>query len=289
MHTTIAPLVLAALLIPAGHAAPTFNVDQESSSTTTVLNAYKYADVNVYDYTTVGTQWSPLIIETVEEFNSASPASAPQLTYVAASGEADCLDLSPDVWDLTGIIICDTNRPQDYPVNPNAPANGWAGKSRPRDDDTTVVVLNNVTPDGASVLEWAADNTVCHEMMHAYTFVDDAYGMDLSGSCVWGDLLSPGPTDIRLMRDAYPVTVEKPSWWDRTKATASEARERMCDAIPDVDISILWDRTRATGRGVRDRVSEVVPDVDIDIPGLDIGMPDVDIDMPDVDMPGCGE
>src|SRR5215207_4683449 len=90
-----------ALLIPTGNAAAAFRPDEESSPIIASVNASEETDVNVYDYTTVGTAWTPLIKSTVSEFNAVSPLGAPHLTYVTAPGDADCLDLAEDVWDLT--------------------------------------------------------------------------------------------------------------------------------------------------------------------------------------------
>jgi hypothetical protein len=295
MRSGVASLALAlVLLVPTGNAAAVFVPDESTNSIIADINASDSADVNVYDYTTVGTAWTPLILATVAEFNAVSPVGVPQLRYVTASGDADCLDLPDDVWDLTGIIVCDTNRPEDFPYDPNAPVDGWGGSTQARDDDTTVIVLNNFVPDGYYIPDEKADNTVCHEMMHAYTGVGDAYNSDASGSCVWGDLLSPGSTDLRLMRERYPTTVasssrpdEEPSLWERTKAVGREVGVRVCDAIPHVDISFLWEGTKATGRDVRDRLSDVMPNVDIDIPGMDIPLPHPGLNMPDVNLPTC--
>jgi hypothetical protein len=46
------------------------------------------------------------------------------------------------------------------------------------------------------------ENVACHEFMHVLAAVGDAYGTDPQ-SCVWGwDLKDPGPTDLRLLREA---------------------------------------------------------------------------------------
>jgi hypothetical protein len=276
---------------------PSSTLDEETSPVTVT--------VNVYDYTTVGTPWTPLVIATIAEFNAVSPAAAPQLAYVAAPGDADCLDITADVEDITGIIVCDTSRPEEFPDDPNAPVDGWSGATGSIDDDTTVIILNNIIPGDVYRPDSWGDNTVCHEMMHAYTGVADSYGSDLSGSCVWGYLLSPGPTDLRLMQELYPVTMsvesvadEEPSLWDRIRATGREKREQMCDALADADIGFPdvnlpeIDPGPVVGHLIelaeaRDLVREVVPDVDIDIPGVDIPLPHPDLDMPDMNLPTC--
>jgi hypothetical protein len=259
-------------------------------------------DIIVYDYTTVGTVWTPLIIGTVEEFNAVKPPTAPRLIYQAAAGDTDSLDLGDRVWDLSGIIICDTYRPEDFPDDPNAPADGWGGVAQMRDADTIVIALNNAVPEGYYLPIEVADNTVCHEMMHAYTFVEDDYGADPLGSCVWGDLLSPGPTDVQLMQARYPTPVvnvspadEEPSLWDRTKALGREVGEQVCGFIPHVDISFLWESGKATGGAVREQIDDTIqdlgidmPDVGIDLPDVDVDVPDVDIPLPDVALPHCG-
>jgi hypothetical protein len=162
-------------------------------------------------------------------------------------------------------------------------------------DATTVIALNNIAPDGYDAV---ADSTVCHELMHAYTDVGDGDDPDLFGSCVWGDLLSPGCTDMRLMGERDPTTVanssgrdEEPSLWERTKAVGREVGVRVCNVIPHVDIRFLWEDTKTTGREVRDRVSDILPDVDIDVPDVAIGLPDLGIDIPalDVGLPADGQ
>ena len=168
-------------------------------------------DIVVYDYTTTSApQWTPIIIATVDEFNAVRPDTAPRLVYSAESGSFDCLDLPRPVANLAGIIICDTSRPGDFPYDPNAPKEGWAGSARQLDDDTTRIALNSFVPEGYFLPAEDADNTVCHEMMHAYTLVADNYDSD-ANSCVFGDLLSPGTTDIRLMKERWPATVAEPS------------------------------------------------------------------------------
>jgi hypothetical protein len=170
------------------------------------VDAWDSETVNVYDYTTTD-PWTALVISTVEEFNAIRPPTAPRLVYIAASGDAECLDITnTDVWKLTGIIVCDTLRPEDFPYDPNAPVEGWGGFTDRIDDDTTEIVLNNFVPDGYYRPAEVADNTVCHEMMHAYAHVlEDHYDSD-GNSCVFGELLSPGTTDILLMEERWPVT-----------------------------------------------------------------------------------
>jgi hypothetical protein len=43
------------------------------------------------------------------ETTKARPEAAPALVYVTAPGDGECLDLSEDVFDLSGIIVCDTS------------------------------------------------------------------------------------------------------------------------------------------------------------------------------------
>jgi hypothetical protein len=140
------------------------------------------ADIAVYDYTRVGTEWTPLIQATVDEFNAVRPPTAPRLVYVWGPGDKECLDLAADVWDLTGIIVCDTSRPDDFP-HPNIPADRWwAGSAGSRDADTVAIALNSWVPDGYSRPYEQDDITVCHELMHAYTGVGDNDDSDVSGS-----------------------------------------------------------------------------------------------------------
>jgi hypothetical protein len=201
--------------------------------------------VNVYDYTTTN-PWTALVISTVEEFNAVRPPGAPRLVYVTAPGDAECLDIKNQaVWNLSGIIVCDTLRPEDFPDDPNAPVEGWAGFTEQIDEDTTKIVLNHFVPDGYYLPADVADNTVCHEMMHAYLpGLGDNYDSDVN-SCLFGNLPSPGTTDVRLMKQRWPAPV---------KAPVPESAEE--PSLPE-------------------SVSDVIPDVVIDIPDLsvDIGLP----------------
>jgi hypothetical protein len=177
----------------------------------TEVGAETPPDMVVYDYTTTAaSHWTPIITATVDEFNAARPDSAPRLVYAAESGSFDCLDLPQPVANLAGIIICDTFRPEDFPYDPDAPKEGWAGVTSQVDNDTMRIALNNFVPEGYYVSAEDTDNTVCHEMMHAYTLVADNYDSDVN-SCVFGDRLSPGTTDIGLMKERWPVTVAAPS------------------------------------------------------------------------------
>ena len=81
---------------------------------------------------------------------------------------------------------------RSFELDPNAPPEGWQGNAQYRDADTTIISLNSFVPEGMYLPVEEADNTVCHEMMHAYTRIHDAYDSDVSGSCVWGELLAPG-------------------------------------------------------------------------------------------------
>jgi hypothetical protein len=177
-------------------------------SAASLENAAAPETMTVYDYTTISAPfWTPIIKGTVDEFNAVRPDSAPRLVYFAESGSFDCLDLPPRVTNLAGIIICDTSRPGEFPVDPNAPKEGWGGFERRIDDDTTRIVLNSYVPEGYFIPAEVIDNTICHEMMHAYTGVADNYDSDVN-SCVFGDLLAPGTTDVRLMGERWLTTSE---------------------------------------------------------------------------------
>ena len=161
----------------------------------------------VYDYTTTNSSyWTPIIMATVDEFNAVRPATAPRLVYSAESGSFDCLDLPPRSPTLPASSSVTRSGPGNSPMTRTPPRRGGAGLTRRIDDDTTRIVLNSFVPEGYYLSAEDADNTVCHEMMHAYTGVDDNYDSDVN-SCVFGDLLSPGTTDIRLMKERWPATV----------------------------------------------------------------------------------
>src|SRR5215217_193408 len=103
---------------------------------------------------------------------------------------------SPD--EATSPVIATVHAPEDVDVNVY--------------DYTTVIARNDIAPDGYYAV---TDHTVCHDLMHAYPDVGDAYDSDLLGSCVWGDLLSSGCTDVRLMRERDPATVANSSGPDQ--------------------------------------------------------------------------
>ena len=193
--------------------------------------------IKVYDYTTTSAPfWTPIIKATVEEFNDARPPEAPLLVYSAESGSFDCLDLPQKVADLAGIIICDTSRPGEFPHDPNAPKQGWGGFTEPIDDDLVRIVLNSYVPEDSYLPAEGVDNTVCHEMMHAYLKgVEDDYDSD-ANSCVWGNMLAPGPTDNRLMREKWLERVAEPT---RSVPVEEPSRpEQARDAVPDVDVDV---------------------------------------------------
>lgn len=254
------------------------------------------AAITVYDLTVTTDRWSPVIRETVREFNVARPTSAPFLVYVAVPESADCLDLPPEVFALDGIVVCDTSRPDEAPHTSDAPEVGWLGVAQMRDSDTTVIVLNNLSPDGAFAPAAEDENTVCHELMHAYTSVEDDYDADPTGSCVWGALLEPGPTDVQLMLARYPETTpagEVPAWWEDARDAGRELGARVCGYVPHVDISGLWEAGKATGGAWKEQFEASLPDVDLpDVPvaltGLGEQLPDLDVDLPDVHITMCG-
>ena len=76
------------------------------------------------------------------------------------SGSFDCLDLPSRVSNLAGIIICDTHRPGEFPYDPNAPKEGWAGLAHRLDDDTARIVLNSYVPEGYYLTAEDRDNGI---------------------------------------------------------------------------------------------------------------------------------
>jgi hypothetical protein len=107
--------------------------------------------------------------------------------------------------------ICDTSRPGEFPSIPIESELGWSGVTAVSDAYTTITVPNSDVPAGLTARPGGDANTVCHEIMHAYTRAPDAYNSDRQGNCVWGSIVSPGPMDIRLMHVRYPAVGEAPS------------------------------------------------------------------------------
>jgi hypothetical protein len=48
-----------------------------------------------------------------------------------------------------------------------------------------------------------ATNTVCHELMHAVTGINDRYHRRPQRSCVWGSPPTPGRFDVVYARNVY--------------------------------------------------------------------------------------
>ena len=63
------------------------------------------------------------------------------------------------------------------------------------------VKINLVGDPGHDNLAPTHQNTVCHEMLHALSGVNDGWSRD--GSCVRGTLDAPGPWDVAFLEQAY--------------------------------------------------------------------------------------
>lgn len=138
----------------------------------------------IADYTVH--RWSPIVTETVDEFNDVMPGGGPSLTYEQRPSTL-CADLPPnpargEVWVCASdsVANCGVTVPLRHKGSIRGAAIG--------------------IPDAC--LE-AGKGVVCHEMMHALTGIPDNYGALPDTSCVWGDLTSPGSWDIALLRDVY--------------------------------------------------------------------------------------
>jgi hypothetical protein len=121
--------------------------------------------VYVNDYTN-----SPVVAETVDDFNAIMPKRGPHLIYRAmpyASCEALTVCVDQNLIEFAGH------------------ASWWRGNGR--------IVLNK---------DYVEENTVCHEFMHVLTRVGDAYDTN-PDSCVYGQLNDPGGADIALLREQY--------------------------------------------------------------------------------------
>jgi hypothetical protein len=119
--------------------------------------------VIVTDYTA-----SPVIAETVADFNRVMPRRGPRLVYRAVSGQcAQPLTVCPRELDgFAGLAYIGANRIE-------------------------------IDPDYRE-----SENVACHEFMHVLARVGDNYDSD-PASCLYGQLDDPGPTDIALLRERY--------------------------------------------------------------------------------------
>ena len=154
-----------------------------------VSAVWRVESVRVPDYTTP--QWEGMVEGMVEEFTTMLPETAPRLVY-RRKPERSCDDLPRRVATGT-IIVCSTA---------NASFVGW---TRMWGDGTGIYRSHIVLNDAAFGTRRYATNTICHELMHAITGIDDNYDRRPATSCVWGDLAKPGRFDVAYAAKVYPT------------------------------------------------------------------------------------
>ena len=70
------------------------------------------AAITVHDYTSLDApQWTGILMATIDEFNAVRPDGAPELRYVADTGELDCLDIPGWAIDREGELFLLQSRP----------------------------------------------------------------------------------------------------------------------------------------------------------------------------------
>jgi hypothetical protein len=128
--------------------------------------------IQVVDRTT---HWGAVNQETVEDFT----ALGIRLVYRVGDPQDGCTPKPGS------IVLC------EMAINPDHAANANVGLPR----GGARIAYNTLHSN-------FHENIACHEFMHVLAAVGDNYDSD-DESCVWGFALSdPGPTDLRLLREA---------------------------------------------------------------------------------------
>lgn len=147
-------------------------------------NAWHRKTVAVNDYTSPAYQ--PYVAEMVAAFNAMLPKRAPKLIYRAHS-ERPCAQLAR-ANEEGAIMVCLSGGEWDYTTAHAKDGEiAWA----------KVVLIGDDPPEGRHA-------TICHELMHAVTDVDDNYlDPHLETSCVQGATTFPGSWDKAYARKIY--------------------------------------------------------------------------------------
>lgn len=138
--------------------------------------------VVVRDYTD-GRRWGPIIEDQVGALNAALPSDAPRFIYEDA-GARPCDEIDRG---RPGINVCSLERL-------SRPAEASVTRRKETIRDALIVLRDNQLR--------AGQNRVCHELMHAVTAVEDAYGTE-AASCVRGYLATFGAWDMALLNSEY--------------------------------------------------------------------------------------
>lgn len=150
--------------------------------------------VPVRDYTSGA--WAGIVEEQLALVNAVMPPRAPRFVYERKE-HRPCASLGVQ---HGAIVVCDSDTEllcgYDEVESGGTTCFRLAAKKHP----AVAIRLSGW---------WAAGNPawmrelVCHELMHATTWVVDAYGSHPDTSCVHGSLSAPGPHDAEIARKAY--------------------------------------------------------------------------------------
>ena len=154
--------------------------------------AWTSRTVTVRIYTTVN--WHPLIERSIADFNAIMPRRGPRLV-MKVQGERSCAWVKRQTFRKPTITMCS---------QPDGNGAGWAVY---RVDHGTLAgqrVWITLVGDPGHDRYQGHQNTVCHELMHAVSGVNDGWGEPRS--CVRGDLDAPGAWDVAYLERVYANT-----------------------------------------------------------------------------------
>lgn len=134
---------------------------------------------------------SPIIEEAVRQISRIMPARGPRLNLIL-SGPADCREVKERRYSRPTITVCDAPYEMDQT---------WLRSSGGEVKGGRAWVTMDLWEYGG--IE-ADQNTACHELMHAVSWVDDnGAGVDKPDSCVHGLRPTPGPWDKAFLAKVY--------------------------------------------------------------------------------------
>lgn len=139
--------------------------------------------------------WRPLVLQSVADLNAIMPRRGPKLRP-RLMGEHSCEWVRKQRYRQPTITICSVPPPSGF----------WGSTALTPHHHTVkremgrVKLIGHPGHDDRS-LEWH-QNTACHELMHAISWVNDNYGSEPE-SCVQGELPHPGAWDRAYLQKVY--------------------------------------------------------------------------------------
>ena len=156
-------------------------------SATPVMGKHRRApeELLVFDYTPPA--WQEAIRLTVDRFNAVMPEEGPLLVYVSRAP----LTCPPEPEAADGIAVCWENSTE------------FGGLSSGERQGAQIVLMEKYTGEGDY------ERMACHEFMHVLTGIPDNYGAAPDQSCVWGYLREPGPYDLQILTEEFPMQTRR--------------------------------------------------------------------------------